>query len=160
MKLNTLIVLLFFLTISFNYAQTTYPKVVSKNEQNFLMINPDKEVDLKTFGNEKCLFSIIAHNKTSIILEFNQPSKLTSKGRCASGEEKGFIYFELDDNVNLITSESYLVESCLWSIEIIDTNRKDSNKIKYVSENYQSLNTFTTTIDLQKVIVIKEEKKD
>jgi len=167
---KTLIILFLFICIQ-NYAQDKYPSIINfdvKNDKNdtvlastsyhFLMLSPHKAVDLKNYGNEKCEFQILASNANKILLEFNQPSKLISEGRCASGEEKGYIYFELDDKANLIKSKPYIIESCLWSIEIIDTKKEESKKIKYVSENFQTLKTFTTIIDLENVTILRKEK--
>lgn len=171
---KSLLILLLFVYCTVN-AQDKYPTVLhfianSKNTSadetnasnesfHFLMLSPNKAIDLKDYGNEKCVYQIVASNENRIILEFKQPSKLISTGRCASGEEKGFVYFELDDTAHLIKSITYLTESCLWSIEIIDKQEGDLKKI-YVSEHFQNSSFFTTTINIQNVTILKQENQN
>ena len=100
---------------------------------------------------------IFGNNNHKILLEFYQPSKLTTKGRCAAGLEKGFLYLELDKNANLIKSNTYLTESCLWSIEIISILNEDSEVVTYICDNLQNSETYIIKIDTKNVILVQED---
>ena len=109
---KTLIILFLFIYGS-SIAQDKYPVILhfdvnnktintegeevwAKDTYHFLMLNPQKAIDLKNYGNSECEFNIIGSNTNRILLEFNQPSKLIPKGMCAAGLEKGFLSLELD----------------------------------------------------------------
>jgi hypothetical protein len=111
------------------------------------MLDSQKAIDLKLFGNTYCEFKIVSSKANSIILEFNQPSKVISKGRCAAGVEKGYIHLELDKNKNLTNSNIYLTESCLLSIETISKETKNSGFIKYVCEDFRTSESYILNID-------------
>ena len=89
------------------------------------------EIDLRKYGNKKCEFKIVGSNSYRIILEYNQPSKLIPKGRCASGTEKGMLFLELDSNTNLLQSKMYLIESCWLGIENIVQKQVDTGIKEY-----------------------------
>ena len=123
--MKKILTILFLFIFGYTFTQEQYPTIINfdvnnktindedkvvwiKEAYQFLMLNPQKAIDLKDYGNKECEFNIIGSNNNRILLEFYQPSKLTTKGRCAAGLEKGFLYLELDKNANLIKSNTYL----------------------------------------------------
>ena len=156
MKLNKLITILFCLTAAFNYAQRTYPKIVTKNEQNYLMLSQKKTILLKDHSVDRSEFEIIAINSNRAILHFIHPSKTESKGRCASGEEKGFLLLHLDD-INIINSEIFILESCLWQIE--SEHKTNSNKrfLEFTSVDLNTSKTYILKIDTTSVLITKTD---
>ena len=175
--MKNLLVILFLFVYVINYAQNKFPSILNfevakkktndegntkglKDTYHFLMITPHKAVDLKNYVNENCEFKIIGNNRNRIILEFHHPSKQVPKGRCAAGLEKGYLYLELDTHADVIKSKTYLIESCLWSIELINTLNEDSDIITYMCENLHSSETFTLSVDTKSAVIVKEEKQD
>lgn len=165
--------ILFLCICAHNYAQDIYPSIINfdvanktindKNEDvwvttsyHFLMVNPQKAIDLSKFGNEESEFNVIANNSNKIVLEFNQPSKLNPKGRCASGLEKGLLLLELNSNSDLENSNSFLIESCLWSIESISKQDLHSNTVTYHCENLQTSELYTIIVNTKEATIIKE----
>ena len=165
-KMKNIIILLIFTVSIFGYAQDKYPEILNFDvndktnihSYSFLMLDSNKAIDLKLYGNKECEFNIISSETNRIILEFYQPSKLIRKGMCAAGSEKGFLYFEVDSNNNLSKSNMYLFESCLLSIETIKKESGDSGFIKYVCENFGTSEAYTLNIDKINVSIEKEEK--
>lgn len=173
--MKNILIILFLLVYGIIHAQNNYPTILnfevakkSSNEErkiikatdtyHFLMLTPHKAIDLMNYGNENSEFKIIGSNANRVILEFQHPSKQVPKGRCAAGLEKGFLFLELDINAAVTKSQTYLTESCLWSIEIINTLNNHSEIITYVCENLQSLESFTLSVDSKNVIIVREEK--
>jgi hypothetical protein len=134
-------------------------EVWAKDTYYFLMLNPQKAIDLKNYGNSECEFNIIGSNSNRILLEFNQPSKLIPKGMCAAGLEKGFLSLELDGNAVINKSKNYLIESCLLSIESSRKLDKNSKFIKYACENLQTSESFIIILDTESATIIQEENK-
>lgn len=172
---ETLIILFLFICGN-NIAQDNYPTILNfdvnnkttnddgetvwiKDVYHLLMLNPQKAIDLKKYGNLECEFNIIGSNANRILLEFQQPSKLIRKGMCAAGLEKGFLYLELDNNAAVNKYEKHLTESCLWSIETINKLNKNSEIVTYVCENLQTSESFIISIDTTNVTIVNEENK-
>ncbi len=172
--MKKILTILFLFIFGYTYAQEQYPTIINfdvnnktindedkvvwiKEAYQFLMLNPQNAIDLKNYGNSKSEFNIIGSNANRILLEFYQPSKLTTKGRCAAGLEKGFLFLELDNNAIVIKSEFHLIESCLWSIEIISKKEENSEILKYVCENLQTSESFIISIDIENVTIAKEK---
>jgi len=123
----------------------------------FLMLSPHKAIDLNKFGNKECEFSVLSANSNKVLLTFSQPSKLIANGRCAAGLEKGFIYLELNKNSDLINSTTYLIESCLWSIETIN-NQDLNSEIKIIEcENLQTSEAYNIIINTKEATIIKKK---
>ncbi len=172
--MKKLLVLLSLLSSGFIYAQDEFPRILNFDVENksisdtgekfwvketyhFLMLSPQKAIDLKNYGNKECEFNIIGSNLNRIILEYNQPSKLTRKGMCAAGREKGFVFLELDNDKNLLESKLYLKESCLLSIEIIAQKEVNPGVTEYLYENNDTLESYAIKIDLNNIIITRED---
>lgn len=171
--MKKILTILFLCICAHNYAQDLYPSVINfdvtnktindKNEDvwvitsyHFLLLNPEKAIDLSKFGNEESEFNVIASNSNKIVLEFKQPSKVIPKGRCAAGEEKGLLLLELNSNSDLENSTSFLTESCLWSIESISKQDLNSNTVTYHCENLQTSELYTVIVNTKEATIIKE----
>ncbi len=173
-KVSTILIFINLLFSTYFYAQDKFPlilnfsvenEVISKTDEtigieenyNFLMLNPQKAIDLRKYGGKECEFKIVGSKIDRIILEFTKPSKLIPKGMCASGLEKGFLFLEFDENTNLLQSKIYLIESCLLSIENIE-QKADKGVIKYLCENYLNSESYVINIDINNLIITKKEK--
>tara|TARA_R110002126_G_scaffold281512_2_gene429339 strand:+ start:6565 stop:7083 length:519 start_codon:yes stop_codon:yes gene_type:complete len=170
--MKKIIVILFITFCGRNYAQDQYPKIVNfqisnktindKNESiwastlyHFLILNPHKAIDLKQFGNTESEFSIVSTNSNKVLLAFNQPSKLISKGRCAAGLEKGFVYLELNSDLEVIKDDIFLTESCLWLIETTSEHHLNSDSISYNIENIPTSEAYAIIINTKETTIIK-----
>lgn len=174
--MKKILVLLFLLIYWNNYAQNKYPSIINfdvnnktindKNEvvwsttsYHFLMLNPHKGIDLYKLGNKECEFTVLFINSNKILLEFNQPSKLIRNGMCANGLEKGFIYLELNKKFEIKNSSTYLIESCLWSIETISIQDSNYETVTYDCENLQTSESFTIVVDTKGPSIVKIRKE-
>ena len=174
--MKKILALLFLLIYWNNNAQNKYPSIINFDVNNkiindkdevvwattsyhFLMINPHIAIDLNKFGNKECKASILATNANKIILEFNQPSKLIRKGMCAAGLEKGFIYLELNEKFEIINSSTYLIESCLLSIETINIQDSNYETVTYDCENLQTSESFTIAVNTKDTSISKKRKE-
>ena len=160
-----LFIILVFIGFESIHAQDVFPKVLNiessdnktiKETYTFLMLNSKQGIDLKNYGNDKCEYKLLTNNENKVLLEYNQPSKLNPKGRCASGTEKGFLFFKFDDNSNLIESKSYLIESCLLSIENTNLINANSETMTYICENIQTSEYFKVKVDLKNILIQKD----
>ncbi|MGB1308517.1 MAG: hypothetical protein ACPG6B_06380 [Oceanihabitans sp.] len=163
--ISKIFIILFLFSNSILKAQNEYPKIlhfntvintsnnsdkpVSKQEQyHFLMLDSINAIDLKEYGNLKSEFKILSSNEKAILLEFVQPSKLTYKGRCAAGTERGFLHIELNKDATISNTSFYLLESCLYFIELINTKTTETGIIKHTYQNYQTEDIYSLIINL------------
>lgn len=144
--------------LELNLAQENRDSIASDyNLHQYLMLNNATAINLNEYGNEECQFKILSSNSNKILLEFEQPSKLAHKGMCASGTEKGFLYFQLSNDLHLEKSERYLTESCLLMIEILSQENVNYTTLYYTCENLQTSETYTIIADLKNTTIKKEE---
>lgn len=168
--MKNIFIIIFFLSFSSMFAQIEYPIISKFDVENtktasnhvsyqFLMLNSQKAIDLRDYGNKYCEFKIIGSNQNRAILEYNQPSKLNStNGWCAAGAEKGILVFEFDTNDNLLDEKYYLLESCLLGIETIVQKKIGTEILEYTCENLGSENTYILKVDLKNSIVTRKNK--
>ena len=123
--------------------------------KNTLVINSKNSFDLNKFNEFNSEFKIIAHNDKKFVLEHSYSSLNKSKGRCAAGLEKKLLLISFDDDFKLLNSENYLLESCLFSIELTKQEKRTQEYITYHCENIQSLDLFQLKIDLRAMEVIR-----
>lgn len=171
-----ILLILFLLIYGSINAQNKYPSIINfdvnnktindKNEvvwstttYHFLMLTPHKGIDLNKLGNKKCEFTFLCINSNKVLLEFSQPSKLSRNGMCANGLEEGFIYLELNEKSDLINSSTYLIESCLWSIETINIQDSNNETVTYDCENLQTSESFTIAVDTKVASILKKRKE-
>ena len=85
-------------------------------EQNILEINSKNAVDLLQLSKFYKNLKVEASNKKSILLTYIAPSTSYSYGRCAAGEEKGFLLLNFDKDNLLKNTKNVITESCLLDI--------------------------------------------
>lgn len=173
--MKNIFLLIFLLSYGYIWAHDEFPKINkfdvehqvisntgktiwTKETYQFLMLNSQKAIDLRNYGNKECEFEIIGNNLHKIILEYNQPSKLDTNGRCAAGSEKGILVLEFDSNANLLLTKNILLESCILSIEITSQKKVTTGVIEYLCENYQTSESYLITIDFNNIMITRKEK--
>lgn len=71
-------------------------------------------------------------DKIRILLEFNYPSRHYLMGVCGSGQEKGLIYLEIDEDGIMVQNRDFVLESCLREIGSDDLSNRQNYKYRIV----------------------------
>jgi hypothetical protein len=129
-----------------------------KQTYEFLMFDNTKAFNLNNLGWWNWDFKIVANNQNKIILEYDHPSKLHNRGRCAAGSEKGFMVIEFDNSNGFVGSKNFILESCLFSIETDTQNQLAKGVMEYSCESYQNLEAYTLIVDYNKAEIIRKDK--
>lgn len=145
-----------------NFPQIFISEVENDNTATFqtemlLMINAENGIVLSDYGNEDSEFNIEAYSKKNIIVSYVQPSHRNSQGRCAAGTERGFLEFIINSDAEMIESERFIIESCLFSIELVGGKMSDDNIIELVCDNYQSEETYKIILDKNQSSITKKD---
>lgn len=71
-------------------------------------------------------------DKIRILLEFNYPSRHYLMGVCGSGQEKGLIYLEINEDGIMVQNRDFVLESCLREIGSDDLSNRQNYKYRIV----------------------------
>jgi len=100
----------------------TLGTLAAYKEQRILQLNSKNSIDLLQLSRYYKDAEIIASNNQKVLLSYIAPSTLYSNGRCAAGEEKGFLTLTFDKYGLLKNTENVVIESCLIGIT---TNKEE-----------------------------------
>ncbi len=84
------------------------------------------------YRNYKVLSYKLVEDKIRVLLQFNYPSRHYLMGMCGSGQEKGFIYLEIDEDGIMTQNKDYILESCLREIGSDDLSNRQNYKFRIV----------------------------
>lgn len=127
-----------------------------KKTLEYLVFNNQHAFDLQNLGMWHWNYQIIAQNGQKLILEYDHPSKRFNAGRCAAGTERGFIVVEFDDDYGYKESSSFVVESCLFSIEVQEEKELSNGVTEYHCENFLNSDAYTLLVDRAKAKIVKK----
>lgn len=141
------IALLFSFYITSVISQEKYPQIFEYEKitdsttienqpqiQKVLMVNKSYGIELDTYGTIDTEYQVLSGNNNSVLLSFEQASKYENKGRCASGTEKGILYFKVNSNGQLTSTKRYYLESCWLSIETVNVVKTNCCATYYISD--------------------------
>lgn len=131
--------------------------IIILETKELLRLDSINSFDLQNFGNRTKYYKIKANKKNKFVLNYEYLSKLSYRGRCSAGTEKGLLALDFDENNNLIQFENYLYESCLLGIEFEEEKVDSENIIEYFCENYMTSESYKLTIYLNTVDLKKED---
>ena len=122
-------------------------------EQNILEINSKNALDLLQLSRFYKNLKIEASNKKNILLTYIAPSTSYSYGRCAAGEEKGYLLLNLNKDNLIKSTKNVITDSCLLGI----TTNKIKKETKYITNyfltNYNNNTDKKVSVNLKTVSI-------
>lgn len=97
---------------------------------------PDVHINLLNLGYIYRNYKVISYkqidDKIRILLEFNYPSRHYLMGICGSGQERGIVYIEVDEDGIMTQNKDFVLESCLREIGSDDLSNRQNYKYRIV----------------------------